>query len=58
MAVLSVHRYGAMLNMVESGKLRPEQLVGRRISPGQAPEALMTMHNCSSIGATVITDFT
>ncbi|MBP0618181.1 zinc-dependent alcohol dehydrogenase family protein [Jiella mangrovi] len=54
---MQAHRYGAMLDMVRSGKLDPARLVGDRISLDRAPEALMTMNRFQSVGATVITDF-
>jgi len=54
---MQAHRYGAMLDMVSSGKLDPARLVGDRISIEDAPEALMGMDRFQSIGATVITRF-
>lgn len=54
---MQAHRYGAMLDMIGSGKLAPSRLVGRRISLAQAPEALMGMDKFQSVGATVITTF-
>ena len=54
---MQAHRYGAMLDMIGSGKLSPSRLVGRRISLAQAPEALMDMDKFQSVGATVITTF-
>jgi D-arabinose 1-dehydrogenase-like Zn-dependent alcohol dehydrogenase len=54
---MQAHRYGAMLDMIGSGKLAPSRLVGRRISLAQAPEALMAMDKFQSVGATVITTF-
>ena len=52
---MQAHRYTDMLAMVQSGKLDPAQLVGDRISLGQAAEALMGMDRFSAVGATVIT---
>ncbi len=52
---MQAHRYGAMLDMVESGKLDPARLVGDQISLAEAPEALMNMDKFQSVGATVIT---
>ena len=40
---MQAHRYGAMLDMVESGELNPARLVGNKISLEQAPDALMNM---------------
>jgi len=54
---MQAHRYGAMLDMIASGKLAPSRLVGPRISLAQAPAALMGMDSFSSVGATVITTF-
>ena len=54
---MQAHRYGAMLDMVASGKLDPARLVGDRIALADAPAALMAMDRFQSIGATVITRF-
>jgi len=54
---MQAHRYGSMLDMVESGELNPARLVGNKISLEQAPDALMNMDKFQSIGATVITSF-
>ncbi|WP_319499102.1 zinc-dependent alcohol dehydrogenase family protein [uncultured Cohaesibacter sp.] len=54
---MQAHRYGAMLDMVQSGKLDPARLVGDRISLAEAPAALMSMDSFQSVGATVITRF-
>lgn len=54
---MQAHRYGAMLDMINSGKLDPASLVGDRISLADAPKALMNMDKFQSIGATVITSF-
>ena len=54
---MQAHRYGAMLDMVASGKLDPARLVGDRISLAEAPAALVNMHRFQSVGATIITRF-
>jgi alcohol dehydrogenase len=54
---MQAHRYGAMLDMIKSGRLSPERLVGDEISLEEAPAALMAMDRFQSIGATVITRF-
>lgn len=51
------HRYGAMLDMVLSGKLAPQQLVGWEISLAESIDALMSMDKIHSVGATFITEF-
>ncbi|XDA97657.1 zinc-dependent alcohol dehydrogenase family protein [Sulfitobacter sp. LCG007] len=54
---MQAHRYGAMLDMVASGKLSPDRLVGDRIALSEAPAALAGMESFRSVGATVITRF-
>ncbi|TJZ82877.1 zinc-dependent alcohol dehydrogenase family protein [Paracoccus hibiscisoli] len=54
---MQAHRYGAMLDMVASGRLDPARLVGDRIALADAPAALMAMDRFRSVGATVITRF-
>lgn len=54
---MQAHRYGAMLEMVRSGRVAPERLVGTRIALAEAPAALMAMDRFESLGATVITSF-
>ncbi|WP_424933690.1 zinc-dependent alcohol dehydrogenase family protein [Amaricoccus macauensis] len=54
---MQAHRYDAMLDMVQSGRLDPSRLVGEKIGLADAPEALMQMDRFQSIGATVITRF-
>jgi alcohol dehydrogenase len=52
---MQAHRYGAMLDMVQSGKIDPARLVGMTISLAEAPAALMNMDKFHSVGATVLT---
>ena len=54
---MQAHRYGAMLDMIGSGKLNPSKLVGDQICLADAPDALINMDKFQSIGATVITQF-
>ncbi|UWQ29331.1 zinc-dependent alcohol dehydrogenase family protein [Leisingera sp. M523] len=54
---MQAHRYGAMLDMVQSGKLAPGRLVGQEISLEQSVASLMEMDRFQSVGATVITRF-
>ncbi len=54
---MQAHRYDAMLDMIENGKLDPARLVGEKISLEDAPKALIGMDKFTSIGATVITRF-
>ncbi|WP_245596910.1 MULTISPECIES: hypothetical protein [Leisingera] len=54
---MQAHRYGAMLDMVQSGKLAPGRLVGQEISLEQSLASLMEMDRFQSVGATTITRF-
>ncbi len=54
---MQAHRYGAMLDMVQTGKLDPARLVGARIGLDEAAAALMSMDAFTAVGATVITRF-
>jgi alcohol dehydrogenase len=54
---MQAHRYGAMMTMIQSGALRPDQLVGRKINLGQSIDALMNMDRFEGAGVTVITEF-
>ncbi len=54
---MQAHRYGTMLDMIQSGQLAPGRLVGKTISLGQSIQALMAMDKFQDVGMTVITDF-
>ena len=54
---MQAHRYGAMLAMIEAGKLSPERLIGERIGLAQSIEALTGMDAFQSLGVTVVTSF-
>ncbi|WP_447927483.1 zinc-dependent alcohol dehydrogenase family protein [Vreelandella sp. EE27] len=54
---MQAHRYGDMLAMIESGKLAPERLIGRRISLAASIDALVNMDKFESAGVTVVTEF-
>jgi len=54
---MQAHRYGAMLDMVRTGKLAPEKLVGKKINLPQSIAALMNMDKFEVAGVTVITEF-
>jgi len=54
---MQAHRYGAMLDMVRTGKLNPQRLVGKEISLEQSIEALTGMNRFEGVGATVVTRF-
>jgi alcohol dehydrogenase len=46
-----------MFEMIRTGKLKPQQLVGKTISLNEAPQALMDMDKFENLGVTVINEF-
>ncbi|MPW20474.1 Alcohol dehydrogenase superfamily, zinc-containing [Paraburkholderia piptadeniae] len=54
---MQAYRYDVMLDMIHSGKLAPEKLIGKRISLKESIEALMRMDEFQAAGVTVITEF-
>ena len=54
---MQAFRYKAMMDMIATGKLKPQKLVGRRISLDEAPAALMAMDRSEGNGISVITRF-
>ncbi|RUX70937.1 MULTISPECIES: zinc-dependent alcohol dehydrogenase family protein [unclassified Mesorhizobium] len=54
---MQAYRYPAMMEMIRHGKLKPELLVGKRISLDEAPAALMAMGGFEGIGIGVVTKF-
>lgn len=54
---MQAHRYPEMLEMIRTGRLRPDRLVGRRIALDEAPAELMAMNEFRAAGVTVIDRF-
>jgi len=54
---MQAHRYPEMLAMIENGHLRPEQLIGKKITLAEAAPILMEMDSFRQTGVTVITEF-
>ncbi len=52
---MPAHAYGSMLGLVESGRVRPADLITRRIGLGDAPAALAAMDGPVAPGFTVVT---
>ncbi len=50
-------RYDAMLTMITSGKMKPQQLISKRIGLAEAIPELMTMDKAETPGIAVITSF-
>lgn len=53
---MPAHRYGAMLEMIESGLLAPERLIGQTLTLAQAGAALMSMEASTRPGVSVVVD--
>ncbi|MBI2764814.1 MAG: zinc-binding dehydrogenase [Chloroflexi bacterium] len=51
------HHYRPMLNMVASGKLHPESIVGERIGLADVPRVMESMGSFGTVGFTTVTDF-
>ena len=54
---MQAHRYDAMLDMIRTGKLQPQRLIGKEISLSASADALVNMNRFEGAGVTVITDF-
>jgi alcohol dehydrogenase len=54
---MQAHRYPALLDMIQAGKLDPGRLVGNRISLVQVPDALVAMDDFQGTGVTVVDEF-
>jgi alcohol dehydrogenase len=51
---MQAFRYNDMFEMIKSGRLKPEMLVGKTIPLEEAPEALINMNKFENVGVTVI----
>ncbi|WP_457937374.1 zinc-dependent alcohol dehydrogenase family protein [Mesorhizobium sp. 10J20-29] len=54
---MQAFRYQSMMEMIRTGKLAPQMLVGKRISLAEAPQALMAMDRFEGTGIGVVTSF-
>lgn len=54
---MQAFRYTEMFEMIHSGKLKPELLIGKTISLEEAPQALMNMDMFENQGLTIINSF-
>ncbi len=54
---MQAHDYPAMMQMIASGVLQPQQLITRTISLNETPSALMQMDAFRHIGVTIIDPF-
>lgn len=54
---MQAFRYAELFDMIRSGKLKPELLVGKTISLNEVPEALVNMNKFENVGVTVVNIF-
>ncbi len=54
---IQAHRYPALFEMIQAGRLHPEKLIGKTIGLADAVRELPEMDNFSGTGVTVITRF-
>ncbi|WP_027483298.1 zinc-dependent alcohol dehydrogenase family protein [Deinococcus pimensis] len=54
---MAAHAYPQMLGMIEAGRLRPEALIGRRLTLEEGIDALVTMDAFAGVGVSVIDRF-
>ena len=54
---IQAYNYGPLLEMIRTGKLQPQKLVGQRIALDETPAALADMDSFGCTGVTVINQF-
>ena len=54
---IQAYKYPSLLEMINSGKLHPQKLIGKTISLEESPEELSNMNNFAGTGVTVINRF-
>jgi alcohol dehydrogenase len=54
---MQAFRYGAMLELIQAGKVRPDLLIGATIALAAAPAALADLSSFRGAGVTVIDEF-
>jgi alcohol dehydrogenase len=54
---MQAYRYTGLMEMIRTGKLHPEKLIGKTINLEEALEELVIMHTFSGTGVTVINQF-
>lgn len=54
---MQAYRYPEMMDMIKSGKLAPEKLIGKTITLEQSIDALVNMDKFGNLGVTVINEF-
>ena len=51
---MQFHKYPEMFAMISSGKLRPQELIGRTVTLEEAASVLPAMNNFSDTGMSII----
>ena len=54
---MQAHKYPAIFDLIEAGKLQPEKLIGKMVNLTLGVEELINMNNFNAKGITVINDF-
>jgi len=54
---MQAFRYEAVFEMIKTGKVHPELLLGKTITLEEVPEALINMNKFENLGVTVINEF-
>ena len=54
---IQAYKYSSLLEMINSGKLHPQKLIGKTISLDESAEELSNMNNFTGTGVTVINKF-
>ena len=54
---MQAFRYDAVFEMIKSGKVQPELLLGKTISLEETPDALINMNKFENLGVTVVNEF-
>ena len=54
---MQAYKYKALLTMIESGKLHPERLIGKKVKLDDSISELARMNSFSGVGITVIDEF-
>jgi len=54
---IQAFEYNRLLNMITAGKLRPEKLIGRRVSLEEGVAQLTVMDRFDQTGVTIINQF-
>jgi alcohol dehydrogenase len=54
---IQTHRYPEMMEMIKSGKLTPEKLIGKEVNLEQSIDALVKMDSFETTGITIVSKF-